>query len=455
MDLVRLLLSVGPFLYPLLLLYKLIDKRRHQQCYLLDYACFKGPDDQKLTTELCGDIVQRNKLLGIPELRFLLKAIVNSGIGEETYGPRSIIGGKEDCVSLVDGISEMDDSFFYTLDELFRRTGFSPTDVTALVVNVSMLSPSPSLSARIVNRYKMRDEIKVFNLSGMGCSASLVSIDLVKNLFKSYPRSLAVVVTSESIGPNWYSGNEKSMMLGNCLFRAGGCSMLLTNDPRLRHRAKLRLHCLVRTHHGANDESYNCCLQKEDDGGRPGFYLGKELPKAATRAFFENLRNLAPRVLPLNQILSYIALSLWQRLRSSPKGASSDGTARVNFRAAVEHFCIHPGGAAVIEAVGRGLGLEKRDLEPSRMTLHRFGNTSASSLWYVLGYMEGKRRLKNKDRVLMISFGAGFKCNSCVWEVQRDLVDADVWSDCIDSYPPETVANPFSERFGWVNNAEE
>ncbi|CAA6655308.1 unnamed protein product [Spirodela intermedia] len=309
----------------------------------------------------------------------------------------------------------MDDSFFYTLDELFRRTGFSPADVTALVVNVSMLSPSPSLSARIINRYKMRDNIKVFNLSGMGCSASLVSIDL-------------------SIGPNWYSGCEKSMLLGNCLFRAGGCSMLLTNDPRLRHRVKLRLRCLVRTHHGANDESYNCCLQKEDNSGYPGFYLGKELPKAATRAFFENLRNLAP--------------GQWQRLRGSPKGAPSDSPARINFRTEVEHFCIHPGGAAVIDAVGKGLGLEKSDLEPSRMTLHRFGNTSASSLWYVLGYMEAKRKLKKKDRVLMISFGAGFKCNSCVWEVQRNLADGDVWADCIDSYPPERVTNPSSSTSG-------
>ena len=33
---------------------------------------------------------------------------------------------------------------------------------------------------QIVNEFKMRSDIRSFNLSGMGCSASLISVDLVK-----------------------------------------------------------------------------------------------------------------------------------------------------------------------------------------------------------------------------------------------------------------------------------
>ncbi|CAN6471292.1 unnamed protein product [Victoria cruziana] len=426
---------------------KVYRRRVNQRCYLLDYVCYKPTDDRKLSTELCGEIIQRNKNLGLEDFKFLLKVIVGSGLGEETYGPIDIIQGKDlDMTCLKSGRDEMEAAFVRTLDDLFKRTNIPPTDVDILVVNVSMLSTQPSLAARITNRYKMREDVKVFNLAGMGCSASLISIDLVRNLFKIHDEKLALVVTSECIGPNWYSGSERSMLVANCLFRSGCCSMLLTNRRSLRARAKLRLKVLVRTHRGSNDEAYGCAIQQEDQKGLTGFYLGKRLPQAATETFIYNLRDLAPRILPITELARYV-------IKTYLKKKQTDSTqAGVDFRVAVDHFCIHPGGSAVINGVGRSLGLSQHDLEPSRMTLHRFGNTSASSLWYVLAYMEAKKRLKARSTVLQISFGSGFKCNSAFWEVVRDLEEQDVWKDCIDRYPPPTLANPFLDKYGWIRD---
>ena len=450
------ILYVVTVLYLCILVWKLFDQRRDQECYILGYQCYKPLDDRKLGTECCGKIIRRNKNLGLNEYKFLLKAIVSSGIGEQTYAPRNVIEGREANPTLNDGISEMEEFFYDSIAKVLAKTGISSSEIDVLVVNVSMFAAVPSFTSRIINHYKMRQDVKAFNLTGMGCSASLISLDIVRNILKSQKNKCALLVTSESLSPNWYSGNDRSMILANCLFRTGGCVILLTNKRSLKHKAIMRLKCLVRTHHGAKDDAYGCCNQKEDDEGRLGFYLGKTLPKAATRAFVDNLRVLSPKILPARELLRFMIVSLIKKFKSSPKSVGLGSTkSPLNFKTGVDHFCLHTGGKAVIDGIGMSLDLNEHDLEPARMTLHRFGNTSASSLWYVLGYMEAKKRLHKGDRVLMISFGAGFKCNSCLWEVMKDLGDRNVWDDCIDYYPPDSLANPFMEKFGWINSVED
>ncbi|XP_071686744.1 3-ketoacyl-CoA synthase 12-like [Rutidosis leptorrhynchoides] len=449
--------SFFPLLCIFYILYNFLETKRHKKCYLLDYQLYKPSDDRKLSTEFCGEVIKRTKNLGLNEYKFLLKAIVSSGIGEETYAPQMVFEGREDCPTYQDAIIEMEELFEYTIERLLKRTGVSPLEIDVLVVNISMLACMPSLSSRIVHKYKMREDIKTYNLSGMGCSASFVSINIVESIFKSRKNQLAMVVTSESLTPNWYIGNDKSMILSNCLFRSGGCAMILTNKPSLAHKCMLKLNCLVRTHHGAKDESYGCCIQTEDAQGRVGFHLGKTLPKAATRAFIDNLKELAPKILPIRELLRFGIHSVTLKILNHGKKKSTvSPRAVINFKTGVDHFCLHTGGKAVIDTVAQSLGLSEYDIEPARMTLHRFGNTSASSVWYVLGYMESKKRLRKGDKLFMISFGAGFKCNSCLWEVVRDLEGIEnVWKECnIESYPPQTLTNPFTEKYGWIKDED-
>ncbi|KAL4391124.1 hypothetical protein AHAS_Ahas03G0213700 [Arachis hypogaea] len=82
----------------------------------------------------------------------------------------------------------------------------------------------------IVNHYKLRTNSKNYNLSGMGCSAGLISIDLAKDLLKANPNSYAMVVSTENITLNWYFENERSMLLCNYIFKMGGAAVLLSNQ---------------------------------------------------------------------------------------------------------------------------------------------------------------------------------------------------------------------------------
>ena len=45
-------------------------------------------------------------------------------------------------------------------------------------------------------------------------------------------RTLALVVSTENLTENLYTGNERSMMLQNTLFRCGGAAMLLSSHAK-------------------------------------------------------------------------------------------------------------------------------------------------------------------------------------------------------------------------------
>nr|GMD11142.1 3-ketoacyl-CoA synthase 12-like [Ipomoea batatas] len=131
----------------------------------------------------------------------------------------------------------MEECFFDTLEKLSVKSEVSPEEIDVLVVNVSMLLSAPSLCSRIMWRFAMREDVRAFNLSGMGCSASLLSIKLVENMFRCRWNMFAIVVTSKFIASFWYSRNDKSMMLANCLFQSGGCSVLLTTKRTTKRSA--------------------------------------------------------------------------------------------------------------------------------------------------------------------------------------------------------------------------
>lgn len=63
---------------------------------------------------------------------------------------------------------------------------------------------------------------------------------------------------------------------------------------------------------------------------------------------------------------------------------------------------------AVIDELQNNLQLSAEHVEASRMTLYRFGNTSSSSLWYEMSYIEAKGRMK-KGKVTLNYVTTSFK----------------------------------------------
>lgn len=180
----------------------------------------------------------------------------------------------------------------------------------------------------------MRENVRNFNLAGMGCSAGVVSVDLAKDLLKAHPNSTVVIVSTENITQNWYRSNERvrasaprrefakagksvdwrhwrisllahqqDMIVSNCLFRLGGAAILLSNKRKDARRAKYQLLHTVRVHKVRRRERHHLACSQVDlltrlsplsVHSRLSGPLGRGLPVRVPEGGSERRRGCAP-----------------------------------------------------------------------------------------------------------------------------------------------------------------
>ncbi|KAH0871638.1 hypothetical protein HID58_078660 [Brassica napus] len=223
---------------------------------------------------------------------FVTKILERSGLGQETYVPEGL-----HCLpveqTMAGSRKETEEVIIGAVDNLFHNTGISPSDIGILVVNSSTFNPTPS--------------------------AGVIAVDVAKSLLQVHRNTYALVVSTENITQNLYVGNNTSMLVTNCLFRVGGAAVLLSNLSKDRKPAKYQLVHTVRVHSGADDRSYGCATQEEDEDGVVGVTLSKDLP---TKFLNPKIKHYMP-----------------------------------DFKLAFEHFCIHAGGRALIDELEKNLHL--------------------------------------------------------------------------------------------------
>ena len=206
--------------------------------------------------------------------------------------------------------------------------------------------------------------------------------------------------------------------------------MVLSNNRWDGRRALYKLLHTVRVQ-GTSQEAYDCVYETEDANGQRGVRLSKDIVKVAGKTMEKNMTTLGPLVLPLTE-QAKVAVNVVARygLKYLSKFLVANGGENLamkiprvspfvpDFKRGIDHFCIHAGGRAVIDGIEKNMKLADYHSEGSRMALLNYGNTSSSSIWYELEYIQDQQKsnpMKKGDRVLQVAFGSGFKCTSAVW----------------------------------------
>ncbi|WMV34169.1 hypothetical protein MTR67_027554 [Solanum verrucosum] len=155
------------------------------------------------------------------------KVLERSGYSDKTYLPESIRRLPEKIMTFEEQRKGTEKVIFGAIDDLLAKTKVKAREIGIVIVNIGLYNPTPSLSSMIVNHYKLGVDVLTYNISGMGCSAGLISIDLANRLLQTQVSAYAMVVSTESTDSGYYLGKDKSKLVSNCLFRMGAAAIPL------------------------------------------------------------------------------------------------------------------------------------------------------------------------------------------------------------------------------------
>lgn len=200
------LMSHGWLYVTACMLWYLWSNYRSSPVYLVDFACFQPPESWQLTHDGIKQLLRKMNKFTPESLAFQERILAKGATGEATHFPpnsaRLLASTDPDAeldVSLDAAREEASTVLFGVMEDLLAKTNTHPHNIDFLIINCSLFCPTPSLCAMVVNKFGLRPDCRSYNLSGMGCSAGLISIDLARSLLTAHPRSTAVVMSTESI----------------------------------------------------------------------------------------------------------------------------------------------------------------------------------------------------------------------------------------------------------------
>eukprot|EP00986_Skeletonema_menzelii_P014695 scaffold10026_cov187-Skeletonema_menzelii.AAC.5 len=335
--------------------------------YMLSFSTFKAPEHWKVSHPQIIQMMKNQKCFTDDSIKFMERLLERSGTGQSTAWPPGIVQcleeGKETDRSISASRKEAETVIFDIVESALKKAKVHPKEVDVLVINCSLFSPTPSLCAMVISKFGMRQDIQSFNLSGMGCGASLISVGLAKDMLqrRRLQGGKALVVSTEIITPNLYHGNERGFLLQNTLFRCGGAAIVLSNSWMDGRRAWYKLLHTVRVQSNS-EEAYNCVYEAQDGDNHRGVRLSKEIVKVAGKCMEKNMTTIGPYVLPLSEQIPVVTtMALKFMIKMTGKLLKMCGQEKLaaklpnkkhyvpDFKRGIDHFCIHAGGRAVID----------------------------------------------------------------------------------------------------------
>lgn len=250
------------------------------------------------------------------------------------------------------------------------RAGLAARDIDAVVFVCTTGIATPSPEARLANAMGFREDVVRVPVWGLGCAGGVGGLARARDLALARPSSRTLVVALEICSLAFQFGEfTKKIAVAASLFGDGAAAAVVAGDatgaagPRITAAASHLFPASERVM-GWDVEDYGL-----------GVVFSTEIPAIVERE--------------MDGLVSTF-------LKRETDGRRPD------------RFLFHPGGAKVLSAYEKALGLAPADLSEAYGVLRDYGNMSSPTVLFVAERSLRARPLATGERALLSSLGPGF-----------------------------------------------
>ena len=244
-------------------------------------------------------------------------------------------------------------------------------EITHLITVSCTGMSAPGLDLELVEALALPPDIYRTSVNFMGCYAAIHAMKMAGMICNANPVTANVmIVCVELCTLHFQKEFNMDSAASSLLFADGAAAILISNKPTRSHTLKLKGFYSHVDFKGKNDMSW----------------------KLSSKGFLMTLSSYVPQLIQAD-----IATLVENALKQHDIPVSD-----------ISHWCIHPGGKAILDAIQKQLALSADSMEYSKAVLAGYGNMSSATILFVLKNMMDALESDDKNaNIFGVAFGPG------------------------------------------------
>jgi predicted naringenin-chalcone synthase len=253
-----------------------------------------------------------------------------------------------------------------------------PASITHLITVSCTGMSAPGLDLELVEALGLPSVVFRTSVNFMGCYAAVHALKLADALAKSSPGARILIVCTELCTLHFQQEPTVDNMLSSLLFADGSAAALVVSDDHPGKGLKLR-----------------------------DFY--SEIVPEGKRAMTWDMSSSGFRM----TLTSYVT----DLIRADFKGLVGNALKKSGLgRDDISHWCVHPGGKKILDAIDKSLAFTNGCLDDSYKILKEYGNMSSPTILFVLQRIMDQLDYSLPNCIFGAAFGPGLTMETFIVE---------------------------------------